>query len=132
MVHDVEAIPAHIETPQQLAAEVYGDDSLDILIAGDSHDERLVHRDGMLLLDPGSPTFPHHQRTRLGSVALLELTADGVRGELVPLGDTPDAPNPTTAASVTYDRTSLIDASIAGQPVDRMSFRPPQAPRLRV
>ena len=132
MVHDVEAIPQHIETPRQLATEVYGDASLDILIAGDSHYERLVHRDGTLLLDPGSPTFPHHQRTRLGSVALLELTADGVRAELVPLGDTPDAPNPTTPASITYDRAGLLDASIAGERVERMSFRPPQAPRLRV
>ena len=119
-------------TPRELAAEVYGDAELDILIAGDSHYERLVHRDGMLLLDPGSPTFPHHQRTRLGSVALLELTADGVHAELVLLGDTPGAPNPATPASVTYDRTGLIEASVAGEPVERMAFRPPRAPRLRV
>ena len=132
MVHDVEAIPSHIDTPRQLAAEVYGDASLDILIAGDSHYERLVYRDDVLLLDPGSPTFPHHQRTRLGSVALLELTADGVHAELVLLGDTPDAPNPCTPASVTYNRTGLIEASVAGERVERMAFRSPRAPRLRV
>lgn len=62
MVHDVEAIPAHIDTPRQLAAKVYGDASPDILIAGDSHFERLVHRDGVLaaqaLSKPQSLTGP--------------------------------------------------------------------------
>ncbi|MDE2696540.1 MAG: hypothetical protein OXH97_08505 [Chloroflexota bacterium] len=125
MVHDVEAIPAHIDTPRQLAAEVYGDASLDILIAGDSHYERLVHRDGMLLLDPGSPTFPHHQRTRLGSVAIFELTTDGVRAKLVPLGDTPDAPNPTTPprSPTTAPASSRPQSPASGWSVCRSTLR---------
>ena len=86
----------------------------------------------MLLLNPGSPTFPHHQRTRLGSVALLELAADAVHAELMLLGDSPGASNPCTPAKITYDRTGLIAASVAGDPVERMSFRPPQAPPLRM
>ena len=54
------------------------------------------------------------------------------RAELVPLGDTPDASNPTTPASITYDCTVLLEASVAGEPVDRMAFRQPQAPPPRV
>jgi putative phosphoesterase len=132
MVHDIEAIPGHINTTRQLAAEVYGDAGLDIMISGDSHFERLVYRDDVLLLDSGSPTFPHHKRTRLGSVALLELTADFVRAEIVPLGETPGSPNPTTPASITFDRERVLAASVGGEPVERMAFRPSMAPRLRV
>ena len=132
MVHDVEAIPSHISTTQQLANEIYGDPSLDIMISGDSHYERLIYRDDVLLLDSGSPTFPHHKRTRLGSVALIELARDYVRAEIVPLGETPGSPNPTTAASIVFERGRVIEASVGGQPVAQMAFRPAMAPPLRV
>ena len=75
MVHDVEAIPRGIDTPRDLARAIYGDADLDVLIAGDSHYERLEYRDGVLLLDPSSPSFPHHRTTRLGAIALLEAGA---------------------------------------------------------
>ena len=135
MTHDVEAIPRGIATPRELARAVYGDAGLDVLIAGDSHYERLEHRDGALLLDPGSPTFPHHRTTRLGSMALLELTADGVRAEIATLGETPGAPNPCTPAAIAFDRERVLEASIGGEPLERgkrMAFRPPQAPPLPV
>ncbi len=134
MVHDVEAIPSRIQTPQQLATEIYGDPDLDIMISGDSHYERLIYRDDddVLLLDSGSPTFPHHKRTRLGSVALIELTHDYVHAEIVPLGETPGSPNPTTPASIVFERGRVIEASVGGQPVERMAFRPSMAPPLRV
>ena len=134
MVHDIEAIPSRISTPLQLATEIYGDPELDIMIAGDSHFERLIYRgdEAVLLLDPGSPTFPHHQRTRLGSVALIELARDYVRAEIVPLGETLGSPNPTTAARVVFERGRVIEASVAGQPVERMAFRPALAPPLSV
>ena len=132
MVHDVEAIPRRITTPRQLASEIYGDASLDVLIAGDSHFERLEYRDGVLLLDPGSPTFPHHKTTRLGSIALLEVTRDLLRAEIVPLGETAGAPNPCTAASVVLERGRMLQASVGGRPVETLAWRPPLAPPLPV
>ena len=132
MVHDVEAIPRGIDTPRELARAVYGDAALDVLIAGDSHYERLEYRAGVLLLDPASPSFPHHRTTRLGAIALLELEPDLLRASIVPIGETEGAPNPCTAASVAIERGRLVEASLAGAPVDTIAWRPAGAPPLRV
>ena len=132
MVHDVEAIPRGITTPRELARSIYGDAELDVLIAGDSHYERLEYRDGVLLLDPASPTFPHHRTTRLGAIAILELAPDLVRAEIVPLGETEGAPNPCTAAAVAFERGRLLEASLAGEPVEAMAWRPAGGPPLPV
>ena len=86
----------------------------------------------VLLLDSGSPTFPHHKRIRLGSVALLEITKDSVRAELVSVGETPGSPNPITPASVVYERGRILEATLDGEPVEQMNWRPATAPRLYV
>ena len=44
-----------------------------IMVAGDTHYEVLEHREGIVVLNSGSPTFPHHKDLRLGTVGLLEL-----------------------------------------------------------
>ena len=136
MVHDVEAIPSTIDTVHDLKARVYQDAGLDILISGDSHYERLEYKDRTLLLDSGSPSFPHHRSTRLGSVALLELTRDGVRADILALGETPGAPNPCTPAWAEFDRGGLRGAAIGGRAMDASAgavrWRPSAAPPLRV
>jgi putative phosphoesterase len=94
----------------------YGDSSLDILVTGDSHYERLEYRDHTLLIDSASPNLPHHKSTRLGSMALLELTRDGARAAIVPLGETPGLPNPVRAAHIEIDRSRILTASVSGAP----------------
>jgi len=98
--------------------------------------ERLEYLEDTLLLDSGSPIFPHHRATRLGSMALLELTPERVHAEIVVLGETPDAPNPCTAAHLEYNRQGLVAASLDGAPQDVTSgtfrWRPRGAPPLRV
>ncbi|MDP2327262.1 MAG: metallophosphoesterase family protein, partial [Dehalococcoidia bacterium] len=44
-----------------LLEESLGGERVDILIGGDTHIERLDYRDGVLVLNPGSPTLPHHR-----------------------------------------------------------------------
>ncbi len=132
MVHDVESVPPSVSTVRDLATEVYGDPALDVLIAGDSHYERLEYRDGVLLLDPGSPIFPHHRETRLGSLAILDLESDSFDAQLVVLGETPGAPNPCTAATATIGRAGLVRAAVAGQTVEELRYRAHGAPPLRV
>ena len=41
-------------------------EQVDVLIGGDTHVERLEYRDGVLLINSGSPSLPHHFSTRLG------------------------------------------------------------------
>ncbi len=132
VTHDVEAVPPSVRSVAQLQATVYGRTDLDILVAGDSHYERLEYRDGTLLIDPGSPVFPHHQRTRLGSMALIELTRDSVHAEIVTLGETPGAPNPTTPATITFERGRVLGGTIDGRTIDSPGWLPRGAPPFPV
>ena len=45
----------------------------DIVVFGDTHIEHLEVREGMLLINPGSPTFPRNMSTRLGHIGFLTL-----------------------------------------------------------
>jgi putative phosphoesterase len=65
-----------------------------IMVAGDTHQERLEYREGVVLLNSGSPTFPQHKDLRLGTVGLLELAPNRLHAEIVLLGQTPGRPNP--------------------------------------
>ena len=67
---------------------------VDVMIAGHTHEERLEHRDGVTLVNSGSITFPHHKELRLGTVGLLELTANHLDARVFPLGYTQGRPNP--------------------------------------
>jgi uncharacterized protein len=82
-----------------------------IMIGGHTHLERIRAEDGLLLINPGSPILPHHRETRLGSVALLELTADCARVEVIVLGETPGRANPCSALTSTFSRPPALSAS---------------------
>jgi predicted phosphodiesterase len=71
-----------------------------VMIAGDTHYEILTYRDGVVLLNSGSPTFPHHKELRLGTVGLLELTPTTLHAEIIVLGQTPGRPNPGRAITL--------------------------------
>jgi putative phosphoesterase len=71
--------------------------SVDIMIAGDTHQEMLEYREGVVLLNSGSPTFPQHKDLRLGTVGLLEITPGRLHAEIIVLGHTPGKPNPGRA-----------------------------------
>lgn len=78
-----------------LLERAFGGERVDVLIGGDTHVERLEHRDGVVVLNPSSPTLPHHREFRLGAAALLEVTRGRLLAEIVSLGHTEGAPNPT-------------------------------------
>ena len=77
---------------------------VDVLVSGDTHLEMLELRDGVLLVNPGSPTLPHHKEYRLGTVGLLEVTREALRAEILVLGHSDRAPNPGTPQQVTLTR----------------------------
>lgn len=95
----------------------YGTTDLDILIAGDTHYERIEYVENTLLLNSGSLTLPRNQSVRLGSVALLELTPDRVRAEIIPIGVTEGLSNPASPAEIEINRKGLVGASYCGQPM---------------
>lgn len=77
---------------------------VDILIGGDTHVERLEHREGTLLINSGSPILPHHLSTRLGTLGILEVKPGRIHAEIVVLGHSEGAPNPCQALS--FDLTT--------------------------
>ncbi len=97
MVHDLRPrdIPA-----TELAARHFDGQAVDMLIAGDTHVEQLERRDGVVILNPGSPNLPHHKETRLGTAALLELDKGLLRAEIVLLGESEGVTNPGTALTL--------------------------------
>ncbi len=80
---------------------------VDILIGGDTHVERLEFREGVLLMNPGSPSVPHHLSTRLGTLGVIEVSPAKVRSEIVVLGHSEGAPNPCRAMTLEVEATAL-------------------------
>ena len=79
-----------------------------IMIAGDTHYEVLEYREGVVVLNSGSPTFPHHKDLRLGTVGLLELAPERLYAEVVVLGHTPGKPNPGRAMTLDIQEGQTI------------------------
>ncbi len=100
MTHDI--VP---ETrPIAELRSAFPDGPLDVLISGHTHLDRLETREGVVLLNSGSPTFPHHKSVRLGTVGLLVLEPNLLRAEIVLLGETLGKPNPGKAVQITVKR----------------------------
>ena len=45
----------------------------DVVVYGDSHVEAIDVFDGVLCINPGSPTYPHNYDTELGTIGFLEI-----------------------------------------------------------
>ena len=54
----------------------------DVIVYGHTHDEAIhVHRD-VLLINPGSPTLPQNQSTRMGTIGMLDIAEGEVTASL--------------------------------------------------
>ena len=56
---------------------LFGTADLDVLIYGDTHVEAIDHLDGVLCVNPGSPTFPRNLATQLGTIGFLDIDEAG-------------------------------------------------------
>ena len=61
---------------------------VDVVVFGDTHEELICYCDGVLLVNPGSPTYPgrRHPTGSLGTLGLLRLTRGAVDVRLIDLG----------------------------------------------
>lgn len=97
MIHDLmvhkainEVIPGELErrfpkgeSVAQALAEKFGT-AVDTVVFGHTHYPMVEEHDGVLFINPGSPTLPKQIR-RLGTVGILELTAEGREARIVDL-----------------------------------------------
>jgi putative phosphoesterase len=100
MVHNLapETRPVDVLRDRHFGTDV------DIMIAGHTHLERLEVRDGVLLVNAGSPTLPHHKETRLGTLGLLEFDGDHVHAEVFLIGHSNGRRNPARALQLVHRR----------------------------
>jgi uncharacterized protein len=89
---------------------------VDIMVAGDTHQERLEYRDGVVLLNSGSPTFPQHKDLRLGTVGLLQLAPNHLHAEIILLGQTPGRPNPGQPHRLEMQDGQVVSETPAEEP----------------
>ena len=61
---------------------------IDIIIFGDTHVALVARYNGILLVNPGSPTLPNG-RFELGTVALLEIIGNHAEARIVQLSEFP-------------------------------------------
>jgi putative phosphoesterase len=54
-------------------ARLFPEGRPDVVIYGDSHVEAIHTFEGVLCVNPGSPTFPHNLETQLGTIGFLDL-----------------------------------------------------------
>jgi uncharacterized protein len=79
------------KTPEQLLRYVdrhFTDDvTPHVVVFGHTHLEGLHHVGDVLYINPGSPTLPRNQSLRLGTVGMLEISAEHVAATILQLND---------------------------------------------
>ena len=66
--------------------------TLDVVVYGDTHVEHLTTIDGVLCVNPGSPTFPHNLSVQLGTVGFLDFVDGEVAASIWKLTEDGIAP----------------------------------------
>jgi len=99
-------------TQQQFQAR-YFLGPLDVVVCGHTHVAKIVENDGLLIVNPGSPTLPNNLRGVLGQVGILEISDGFVEARIVQLGDTDE--HDTLRVSIQRG----ADAPASGEPKGR-------------
>ena len=102
MVHDIQWPVPPITTTPDGTGLVYPDDGLhdllvrkfgepvDVVAFGDTHEELVEWRDGVLFINPGSPTYPGRRHTpgSLGTVGLIHIDDGMIDARIADVGET--------------------------------------------
>jgi putative phosphoesterase len=65
-------MPPHLTLARTLE-RLFPDHRPDVIVYGDSHVEAIDVIEGVLCVNPGSPTLPHNLATQLGTIGFLEV-----------------------------------------------------------
>ena len=63
-------------TLERFVARYWPEKTPDVIVSGDSHTELIAEIDGILCVNPGSPTYPHNYDTQYGTIGFLEVDGD--------------------------------------------------------
>jgi hypothetical protein len=85
LVHDFQLPESPpLRTMEGLMSHYFGG-PVNVIVRGSTHAAQITTVKGVLIVNPGSPTFPNHQSTRLGTVGFLEIEGARVRASLLQL-----------------------------------------------
>ena len=59
----------------------------DVIVFGDTHVETIQEVEGVLCVNPGSPTYPHNYDTQYGTIGFLEIDASEAKASVWLLND---------------------------------------------
>jgi len=99
MIHDIQWPGPKIQTspdgadlilPEANGREIMArkfKEPVDIVLYGDTHEEIVTYWDGIMIMNPGSPTYPgkRHKRGVLGTLGILEIDGGDAAGRIVEL-----------------------------------------------
>ncbi|MXY56985.1 MAG: YfcE family phosphodiesterase [Gammaproteobacteria bacterium] len=60
-------------TLERFVARYWPEKTPDVIVSGDSHTELIAEIDGILCVNPGSPTYPHNYDTQYGTIGFLDV-----------------------------------------------------------
>jgi putative phosphoesterase len=85
LVHDLQ-LPEHppLRTLEGQMSH-YFRGAVDVIVRGSTHAAEIVTVKDVLIVNPGSPTFPNHQSTRLGTIGFLDVEDGRVEPSIVQL-----------------------------------------------
>lgn len=89
MTHDlpVPEIPPHLTLRKALDRHLKHS-NFDVAIHGHTHVEEIREVDGILCINPGSPTYPHNLETQLGTLGFLEISGGKAEATIWQLTET--------------------------------------------
>ena len=82
LVHDVLDPDEFPQWPIERTMEHYFDGHTDFIVCGHTHVEGFKWHGEVLVINPGSPTFPHNYAAQPGTVAVLNLKEDRGGGDV--------------------------------------------------
>ncbi|MQF67512.1 YfcE family phosphodiesterase [SAR202 cluster bacterium AD-802-F09_MRT_200m] len=99
MIHDIQWPGPKIQTSPDGADLIFPEangreimarkfkEPVDIVLYGDTHEEIVTYWDGIMIMNPGSPTYPgkRHKRGALGTLGILEIDGEDAAGRIVEL-----------------------------------------------
>ena len=99
MIHDIQwpgpKIPTSPDGTNLVFPNSHGQETMtrkfnepvDVVLYGDTHEEIVTYWDGVMIMNPGSPTYPgkRHKRGALGTIGILDIDGEDAIGRIVEL-----------------------------------------------
>lgn len=72
---------------REILRRYFGEDDIDVVVWGDTHEELVLSHEGILFVNPGSPTYPgiKHELNSPGTIAIMELDRGTASAQILQL-----------------------------------------------